>query len=77
MTLEDLKNTIERYCENKDFETAKNYVCTHGPRLGLNLEEELKKIENFGKNPVQQPLQASEVEQAPKEEENEEKKESE
>lgn len=54
MTREQLKNTIERYCENKDFETAKNYVCTHGPRLGLNLEEELIKIKNFGKKPAEQ-----------------------
>jgi hypothetical protein len=69
MTLDELKSTIERYCENKDFETAKNYVCTHGSRLGLNLEEELRKIENFGKNPVQQ-LPVPSVE-------NEEKKESE
>ncbi|GEM_PF-6295310 len=64
MTLKDLKSTIGRYCENKDFETAKNYVCSHGPALGLNLEEELKKIKNFTKKPVKRSVkQASEVKQ--------------
>lgn len=71
MSVDELKSTIERYCENKDFETAKNYVCSHGPRLGLNLEEELIKIKNFGKKPAEQ-VAKQKVEQEKPEEKKEE-----
>jgi hypothetical protein len=45
MTKTELNRTIKRYCENKDFETAKNYICSHGPLIqGFDIEDALKKV---------------------------------
>ena len=45
MTKTELNKTVKRYCENKDFETAKNYICSHGPLIkGFDIEEALNKV---------------------------------
>ncbi|AEG18638.1 hypothetical protein [Methanobacterium paludis] len=52
MNKTQLTNVIKRYCDNKDFEGAKNYVHSFGPQIkNFDVDKELEKIDKLIKGP--------------------------